>query len=277
MKLIGCGDSWAWGAELVDKEKFPDWHFGIDQNRLPGESVYREKNRYLNLFAKKAGVTEIVSLAKFSLSNDAIVRLLINYLAKEGYLSGRDTSELFVSIGWTSPERREFYYKKPWSGADDHWLPFGPWPIGDPKTYPDLEKFRELFIDNFWNIGESMNRYIRQVWQTELMLKHFKIKYVMHQAFYHYHNQMIYEWDDRKYKENTQDKISEGDKILWHNIDPILYMNKDSSDQSTFHHYIVKAVGGDKDKVFAVWHPNELGHELWADYMYQYCKDHQLL
>lgn len=276
MILIGCGDSWCFGAELVDKEKFPDWHFGIDQGQLKGNDRYRVEHRYLNLFGNKIGADQIITLAKSSYSNDAIVRTLIDFLVTEGYTSGRDTSELFVSIGWTSPERREFFYKNPWSG-NDHWIPFGTWPIGDPKEFPELEEFRNLFMENFWNAGEYMNRWIRQIWQTEMMLKKYNIKYVMHQAFYHHHHKMIYEWDDKKYWKNTEDKITEADKKLWDSIDPIRYINKDNESLSTFHHVIVDKVGGDKKLVFAEWHPNELGHSIWADYMFDYCTKNNLL
>lgn len=276
MRLIGCGDSWCYGAELVDKEKFPDWNFGIDQGSLRGNDRYRIDHRYLNIFGNKIGAKEIVTLAKSSYSNDAIVRTLIDFLVTQGYTSGRDTSDLFVSIGWTSPERREFFYKKPWSG-NEHWIPFGTWPIGDPKEFPELEEFRILFMENFWNAGEYMNRWIRQIWQTEMMLKKFNIKYIMHQAFYHHHNKMIYEWDDKKYWKNTQDKITDADKQLWDSIDPIRYVNKNNHDLCTFHHVIVDKVGGDKNKVFAEWHPNELGHRIWADYLFEYCTENKLL
>jgi hypothetical protein len=149
--------------------------------------------------------------------------------------------------------------------------------MGDPKQFPELEEFRNLFMENFWNAGEYMNRWVRQIWQTELMLKHYNIKYVMHQAFYHHHHKMIYEWDDKKYHKNTQDKITDADKKMWASIDPVRYINKNNESLSTFHHVILDKVGSDTSKVFAEWHPNELGHQLWADYMYDYCKEHQLI
>ena len=75
-----------------------------------------------------------------------------------------------------------------------------------------------LYFDNFWNEGEFIHRWIQQLWQTEHILKNYGIKYVMHQAFYHHHEKMIYDWDDEAYEENFN-KITPGDKMFWESLD----------------------------------------------------------
>jgi hypothetical protein len=275
MRLIGCGDSWCWGAELVDpvEEPTPIMHLpggGFERQLKPINIEYRLKHRYLNIFADKIGATEIVDLSKPSLSNDAIVRRLIEFLVNEGYTTGRDTSDLFITIGWTSPERREFYYKERW-GADN-WMEFGPWSMDQKHGNEDVDKFMRLYFDNFWNEGEFLHRWIQQVWQTELMLKSLNIKYVMHQAFYHHHTQMINQWDDTKYKEKFT-TITQADKLLWDSVDNIKFIHKDHPESGTMHHYMLSIA----TDVFEVFHPNHKGHAIWADYMHKYCIENKLL
>lgn len=280
MRLIGCGDSWCWGAELVDPQvepipimKLPEDSFHLQYK--PENMAYRLKYRYINQFAEKIKADELVDLSQCSFSNDAIARTLLEYLASNGYTTGRDTSDLFVSIGWTSPERREFYYKERWGG--DNWLPFGPWSMDQKHRDPDIDKFMRLYFDLFWNSGEFIHRWITQLWYTEMLLKTLNIKYVMHQAFYHDHTKMIYQWDDKQYIDgNMTNKITDGDKILWENLDKVRFMHKDDPTMGTAHHYMVNK-SGDVNKVFEVFHPNSYGHTLWADYMYQYCTENNLL
>lgn len=275
MRLVGCGDSWCWGAELVDpmEEPVPIMTLpggGFERQLKPINIAYREKHRYLNLFAEKINATEIVDLSKPSRSNDAIVRVLIEWLVNEGYTTGRDTSELFITIGWSSPERREFYYKKRW--GSDNWMEFGPWSMDQDHGDKDIDNFMRLYFDNFWNEGEFLHRWITQIWQTELMLTSLNIKYVMHQAFYHHHTQMINQWDDLKYKEKFT-TITQSDKLLWDSIDTTHFIHKDDPKMGTMHHYMLSKA---KD-VFEVFHPNSKGHAIWADYLYQYCTENKLL
>lgn len=275
MRLIGCGDSWCWGAELVDpiEEPVPIMNLpggGFERQLKPVNIEYRLKHRYLNLFADKIKASEIVDLSKPSRSNDAIVRTLIEFLVTEGYTTGRDTSDLFITIGWSSPERREFYYKKKW--GSDNWMEFGPWSMDQDHGDKDIDKFMRLYFDNFWNEGEFLHRWIQQVWQTELMLKSLNIKYVMHQAFYHHHKKMINQWDDKTYREKFT-TIVEADKLMWESIDNVKFMHKDNPELGTMHHYMLSK---EKD-VFVIFHPNSNGHKIWADHLYSYCIENNLL
>ena len=102
MKLIGVGDSWCWGAELVDPAIDPDPIMnlpggGFERQSIPENIEYRLKNRYINRFADMMNADELVDLSEPSLSNDAIVRVLMEYLSSEGYFTGRDTADLFIS------------------------------------------------------------------------------------------------------------------------------------------------------------------------------------
>jgi hypothetical protein len=280
MKIIYCGDSWTWGAELFPPSEINP--LSINKNELyftPEYMEYRLSNKYTTKLTEKLNFTESVDLSRQSISNDAIHRKLVEYLATEGYLSGRDTSDLFVSIGWTSPERTEFFFKEKW--GEDNYVEVGPWSL-EMSHYTqcpqDVKTFLRLYCENFWEPGGFLHRYILTLYQTQMLLKTHNIKYVMHQAFYHHFLPplMPNDWDDVKYKEKF-DTITLGDKRLWSLLDEKRFMYLNHPDTGTFHHFIINAVGGDPRKVLEGWHPNSLGHQIWADEMYKYITENQLL
>lgn len=281
MRLIGCGDSWAWGAELINPELEPKWVPGTDNHNLhyvPHHEEYRLKHRYLNVFAEKANASELVDLSMAGFSNDAIVRTLNDWLINEGYLNGRDTSELFISIGWSSPERKEFYYKDRWYA--DNWMQLGPMWVEDSDVYErssEVGQFAKLYVKNFWNAGEYMHRWIHQIWNMQILFERLNIKYVMHQAFYHHYGKMVNDWEDEVYHKNHADHITHSDKELWKYIDPIRFMHKNDPAVNTAHAYMLKQADNRPSKVFAEMHPNALGHKIWGDYMYHYCIENNLL
>ena len=277
MKLIGCGDSWAWGAELVDpvEEPVPIFNLpegGYDRQNKPINTKYREKHRYLGLMSERYDA-ELIDLSSPGISNDSIYRILVDYLIQHDYLQGRDTSDLFISIGFTSPERTEFFYEKEWGG--DNYAMFGPWSMDQKYDNPDLSTFFNLYYKYFNHPAEYMRRYILTIYNLEMLLKKHNIKYMMHQAFYHHIHKMIRQWDDNNYRRSNLDTISTADKKMFDLIDPIRFVNKNDS-EGTAHHTMIK-LAGDKDKVFEVWHPNTYGHKLWAEYLIDYIDKNNLL
>ena len=274
MKLIGCGDSWCWGAELVDPKvepvpimTLPDG--GFDRQFKPENIAYRLKYRYVNQLANKINA-EVIDLSQPAYSNDAIFRRLIEYLVTEGYTSGKDTSDILVSIGWTSPERREFFNPS----TDEKWLTFGPW-INDVRhKNKNVNKFFKLYYQHFSDISYSMNRYITHIWLAEQLLKKYNIKYIMHQAFYHIEDSVIEQWNDTAYLKETH--VFDTDKIMWDLVDPVRFLNKNNSTR-TAHNIMLDTVNGDRDKVFEVMHPNANGHNIFANYLFDYIKRNGIL
>lgn len=278
LTVIGCGDSWAWGTELIS-EKIDPLTYTFDLQNTPDNTKFRENHRYLKLFADKIGANKIVDLTGGGISNDTIVRKLIRWLANNGYTSGKDTSNLFVSIGWTSPERKDFHFNKPLLVGEKSSGWFTMYPLWKHDYgYPELEEFFNLYVNNFWNAEEYMHRWITQVWQTEIILKSLGIKYIMHQAFYHLRGEVISRWNDEAYINDHREAINFADIKLWNSVDPLRFMHKDDKNIGTFHHYILNYVGKQNlDKVFAVSHPNAYGHQLWAEHMYDYCVENKIL
>ena len=276
LTLVGCGDSWAWGTELIDRTEITDDPYDFTLHYTPKGKLHRQDHRYLKLFADKIGADDIADLSQGGCSNDTIVRNLFRWLSNEGYLTGRDPSDIFVSIGWTSPERKDFCFKESKVGWEDGWFTIYPMWNHD-YNIPELNQFRDIYIENLWNAEEYMNRWIMQVWQTQMLLKSLGIKYVMHQAFYQHHKLKMSLWSDKQYKNNTIKKSNLSDLKMWEVVDNITFIHKDNPDIGTFYSYIKDISINNGTKVFYDNHPNELGHQLWADYMYKYCEENNLL
>ena len=275
LTLVGVGDSWTWGTELLDPTTIgPVWDFNL--HHLPINIKYREEYRYLKLFSDKIGADNIVDLSFGGCSNDTIVRNLIRWLTENDYMSGRNTDNLFVSIGWTSPERKDFWFKHKINGHPDNWLTMRPIYYHN-LGYQQLKDFFDIYVENFWDHNEYMYRWINQIWQLEVILKSFKIKYVMHQAFYDHYNKGVDEWNDSVHI-GDRETINTQDQKLWDIIDPIRFMNKNNPKIGTFYNYITNAVGqSNLNTVIGSAHPTALGHSIWADHMYNYCIENKLI
>lgn len=286
MKLIGCGDSWCSGAEIYPPNEERNETLYNRTYTDPDLIRYREENRYLN----KLGVlmnAEVVDLSKCSGSNDAIKRVLFEYLSQEGYFSGRDPSDIFVSIGWSSPERTELYYKKEWGFNPLHkrlenWMEIGPWSMYnmhiDDRADDDLREFLKIYCLNFWETAGFLHRYINTIWSVQQILEKFNIRYIMHQAFYHHFlpPESPTAWDDQKYKEKFN-LINEADKILWTQINRKTFVNIDDTETPTLHKLIIKLAGGDQTKVMEDWHPNADGHTLISQELLKWIQEKNLL
>lgn len=291
MKLIGCGDSWAWGAELVLSQTTPEFTMCDHNDHFTPENMeYRLNNRYLKLFSDKINASELVDLSLPAYSNEGIYRTLIRYLAMEGYLSGRDTTDIFVSIGWTSPERREVacVYEDQWhsvvppelqlykTNKEERWFNIGPWVTHIDYKDKELNKFFESYVKYFWTDLEITYRWITIIKNTENLLKLHNIKYVMHQAFFHYLDSKIEKWNDIKYKKEIIDNWTVFEQEIFKSIDSTHFVDKDTF-LKTFHHTAIEKANGDTSKVFSVFHPNALAHKIWAEHQYEFCVKNNLL
>lgn len=272
MKLICLGDSWAWGSDLIDPTSSDvgiDW---MATQRLTVHTSYRIKHRYITLLANRLQA-ELIDLTTPGCSNDTITRNLLNYLAVEGYLSGEKmVTELMISIGWTAPERRDFYYPGINNLTSDHpeygWFTIQPSCL---RSYSglDLIDFQKFYASTLVQSEEYMYRYISQVYHTQTMLKSLGIKFFMHQAFYdenifHQHR------DKLSFNSNAGNPV----EILWNQIDCSTFINKNDLESPTFKAYItIQAKKLNQrvfDKEYECYHPNAFGHQLWCDYIYQF-------
>jgi hypothetical protein len=278
MILVGCGDSWCWGSELVDPEVelTPIGTIHKDTHQLhfkPENLKWRETHRYLNLFKNKIKADSVVDLSLPGISNEKILRTLVTWLAENGYTTGRDTSELFISIGWTSPERREFLFYEPRDETDNQgWLDFGPWYKDRKISDRIISKFFDLYAAYFHSQRECLLRWFLQVYQTECMLKSLNIKYLMHQAIYdnfHYRKS-----EDDSWRKSAMSSVPKEDLAIWDSIDESRFFNKNHNTRGSLYALVEKY--GPPDSMLT-YHPSHIGHKFIADNLYQFCKVNNIL
>ena len=253
--LVAFGDSWTYGSELYDpmvQENFGDFDSRND--------AYRLAHAWPARLANRLGVRSVVNLGTPARSNDTICRDLRTWLASQGFLTGRDCSRHMICIGWTSPERRDFYFKSSDAprNPDQGWMTMYPLWSHD-YAHPALNQFSRLYVEHFWHAEEYMQRWIWQLLDTQHLLTHLGFKWIMFQAFYQHHHKLIAEWDDATYADRSD--MSPHLVTTWRSLDADRFMHRDEQ-KHTFHNHIS---GG--ARMFNGNHPSELGHDAWAEHM----------
>jgi hypothetical protein len=263
-KLIVAGDSWTYGSEIRDPklpQRVNDWDEPNDAYRIP--RIWPTK------LGNHIGAEEVINLSYPAASNDRIVRNLVGWLTQEYIAPKKPTDELFVIVGFTSPERKDFYYREPKANGNHFW--FTLWPMWKHK-YPQtaLNKFSELYAEYLWNPEEYTHRYLNQVFYLQTLFERYNIKHMFFQAFYQRNDMHIRQWADDPYHRHYH---GQPDQMIWDMIDPVNYMHKDDEIHS-FHNYIVKkdTSPNQRDSILNM-HPSELGHTWWADHIYEYGKE----
>jgi hypothetical protein len=111
--ILASGDSWTYGSELYASELLIDPAKGVTVgNIIPGKADYHTYNDYYRIpriwptlvaAALNANVTNIGIGAA---SNDTIYNNTVGWILRNYVVPRRDTSELLVIVGWSSPERK---------------------------------------------------------------------------------------------------------------------------------------------------------------------------
>jgi len=275
MKLILCdGDSWTAGDIINPELKI------INENHANVNDPLNDSYRLPKVWPHKLGKLlniDTLNIAHAGSSNDGIVRrtmrkvkeLLLDYEAKD----------LFVIIGWSSPERKDFYYTGEW----DAWETIHPVSNYQPIPDKDIDTFYEIYRDKFWNEQEYVERYIQQNLLLHYFLKEHNVKHLFFDAFYETrgHRSMFnslniddviissgYETESHyalmKYFLNVKKEFSLNDSFR--NL--LLDKNK-------VFEYNGEQLNSFKEKLFNTedHHPSEKGHETWAKNLFKELKD----
>ena len=263
LRLVVAGDSWTYGSEIRDPhlpDSVKDWDKENDH--------YRTERIWPNKLAKLLNITDIVNLSYPAASNDKIVRNTIGWLTQEYLSKNRPTDDLLFIVGFTSPERKDFYYKK--NNTLGFWFTLWPmWRHLYPET--ELNEFAELYMTYLFNQEESTHRYLNQLFYLQTVFTHYNIRHLFFQAFYQRKDMYIKHWVDDPYARHYH---GQPDRMIWNMIDPIRFMHKEDNIHS-FHNYIMQYETADSPVIHGQ-HPNERGHTLWAQHIHDYMKDKQL-
>ena len=108
MHLLTAGDSWTFGSEIKDPnlpDTVSDWDSENNAYRIP--KIWPTK------LAKVLQADDLSNISYPAASNDRIVRLTLSWITQHYIIPKKDTKDLFVIVGFTSPARKDFYYKDP--------------------------------------------------------------------------------------------------------------------------------------------------------------------
>lgn len=278
MRLLTLGDSWTYGTELWDPTLGPqEYYMPILHDE---HHVYRNKNSWPARLGELLGASEIINLGWPGASNDTVIRRLMHWLTTEGYLSGRDGSDLFVVVGWTSPERKDIFLDdvkliKRWAYClDKGWTTLYPWWDGK-HPFNELNEITEVYYKHWSNPGEYLHRYINQSWTVQHLMDSIGSKWFQFQSFWEHDRMHIDKWIEKDFKVTDETQLTNADIELWKLIDNVKYYNKHDP-TCTFHNFVMSS-GMHRDKVMLKTHPNALGHEIWAAELYRYIQDNNLI
>ena len=262
-KIILCdGDSWTAG-DIVDPEIFGD-------NLAEVNHVDNRPYRLPKVWPNKLGKLLNIEVDNFSVagsSNDGIVRRTIAKTLEA--LKKYDTSELFVIVGWSSPERKDFYFKGEWNS----WETLYPAQLTQSQPNKDLEKFYKIYLKYFWNEEEYMSRYIQHNLYLHYFLKSKNIDHLFFSAFYETKNNSegsgMFK-DIELYDSIITDNINFSDSYT---IEEFSKIHDNVFKKISFRRLLMED-NKFRDGLFGDdFHPTERAHQLWAEELYKDLKD----
>ena len=275
-KVILCeGDSWTSG-DIINpalEEQGITWINDPlnDEYRLP--KVWPHKlGTYLN-------DVKVINNSEAGSSNDGIVRRVIPKVLE--LLKENSPEDIFVIIGWSSPERKDFYCDYHKDYLSPRWETLYPAELYQDQQIEDIKKFYEIYLKYYWNIEEFASRYLQQVLLISNFLKNKGINYKFFNGFYE-SSGTDFDGDlYRKYYLNKRrglptamtPEFKDEMEDLYGDIDDLLYEEYLGIYGEDYVKKTFKKYCDEKEKVWSKkWnnnHPNERMHTLWAEFIYK--------
>jgi hypothetical protein len=291
LEIICDGDSWVFGCEIVGPElkaKFPEDTYAGRFDYYEENDAYRIPRIFPTHLAKLMNAN-VTNLAWPADDNGTILNRTMVHISKEYLAKGKSTENLFVIIGWSSPERNVFFYKDTEKLFTQRFRLWPQVPHFDSKAQ---EKFWEIYVEYLWNAEEYMPRFVMNVLQLQNFCNAHNIKWMCFNSFYQTPVTNVQEWEDLDVKRELENLHSGGGPYqvstditplrryyqftysdLWNTVDPIRFYKKNEP-KNTFNSFIKQAAA---DPVFYGWHPSPESHILWAKELVRYIKENNLL
>lgn len=272
--LLCDGDSWTAG-DIVDPKLF-----GNDLSKV--NDVRNRDYRLPKVWPHKLGKLlkrETINSSVSGSSNDGIVRRTIGnvlYLINKKNVKPED---IFVIIGWSSPERKDFYYK----GEFDSMETFYPHELNKKYGSSELDEFHKLYISYFWNPEEYLIRYIHHNLFLHSFLSSYGIPHKFFNSFYEIENNGIFHQFNlveelKKHFLFFNEKTIDDNQLYEYKIilDEFNSLFEKTFFSKTFQNYIYLNYTNNSNnlkKYFDNYHPTELSHSIWASYLYDNIKN----
>ena len=236
------------------------WTAGDDAQQDPIELWPTKLGSLLNV--------PITNSAKPGSSNDGVVRTTINdllLLKRQNRLEGT-----FVIIGWSSPERKDFFYKGSWDTLY-------PAQLGLEDEDKNRTQLHKLYVSEYWNKEEYITRHCLNTINLHYFLSQLNVPHLFFNAFYENNlqhsspNTIDFIKDFKEDISKTYLEYIEINNIIEEYLD---IQSNYFYPKSFFKHIIDTVEEGTykKEEVFNDYHPSELGHELWATNLFKNIK-----
>lgn len=287
IKIICDGDSWVFGSELVNptiSERYP-------KTIHPGEYDWIDENnsyRLSKIFSTHIGNllnADVINLAWSADDNNTILNRIITYVTNEYISKNLPTNNLFLLVGWSSPERNSFWYKD-----DELSYKLRIWPSIQNLQKENQKEFWNYYVEYLWNKEEYLPRHIMNILQFENFCKANNIKWLSFNSFYQNVGTSIEQWEDVNIKNEistlqltthpyhtnksfNREYYKEGYISLWDSIDSVRFYKKNETN-NTFKSFIE---ANNTDTIYSGWHPSETSHKIWAEELVNYITKYKLL
>ena len=255
--LYSEGCSWTGGHLGDDSNMLKP---GLDDSQLMSKEneSYRLPKLWPDKLGKLLNIENVHNAGKPGSSNDGVVRRTVENVS--GMLKNYSPDEILVVVGWTSPERKDFFYKE-LNSKEGEWTTLQP--SEDMKFYTrdakDLKHFFKTYVRCFWQPEEFISRYVRQNLYLHYFLTSHNIEHLFYSSFYESPlgiDDMGKEMYDL-IPPNTLEKFDGLCKTSYKDLTFRKYVQEVHIDENSNNQH--------KTKFFADHHPTELGHTLWAE------------
>ena len=154
--LYTNGDSWTAG-DIVDPELFGD---NLSKVNDPDNKPYRLPRVWPHKIGKELNI-EVINNSHAGGSNDRIFRSTVNDIL--GLLKNNKPEDLLVIIGWSSPERKDFFHRE-LTSEEGRWTTLQPSQNMEfyTRDAKDLKHFFDTYRKSFWQKEEFISRYVQQ-------------------------------------------------------------------------------------------------------------------
>ena len=266
------GDSWTAG-DIVDPEIFGD---RLEHVMHPDNDQYRLPRVWPHILGDMLG-KEVLNNSYAGCSNDGIVRKVLEDIPS--LLLKYRPEEVCVIIGFSSPERKDFFYRDENRGTWDTLYPaeLGHWESPDKE----VTSFYKTYVTKYWNIEEYIHRFISQVLFLSNYLDSKGIQHYFFNAFYEHKDLVLEKSPDKHNIKNSPTLFSYIDNFyaskhrswlsyigLNNTVKEFYSVYNKKFIKTTFSEYLVTLEEENKDRERLLeYHPTHEGHQEWARFL----------
>ena len=298
--LLTSGDSWTFGSEIAAPELLAspgEIGYGLSNRFKKDRSCFEPANDYYRIprtwssYLAQNMNAESVNISWPSRSNDSIYNSIMGWVMREYIIPKKDTSDLTIVVGWSSPERKDAIVEDE-QGFISY---FTIWPnLGKSEFYPGIveKKLAEFHVKHMWIEFEYISRFVGQAHNLWMFCQLYDIKLRMFNSFYVPRSldskpTRFEEWSDTSFTRlldswtqiaNTRirpicDGVHQAKEEVqrvrdtWSSIPEDVFLLKDEK-SNTFKSFIEENIV--KENRWTGIHPSPESHKTWAEFLYKY-------